>query len=89
MVYVCFKGEAKKNKKDQCYFSPFLSNCGSAIHYSLLRNRLNKRNVYLEYKEINIRFFIFLRGVLIKVFCRGPPFSLVAKEQRKKEAHMI
>ncbi|WP_455616782.1 hypothetical protein [Eisenbergiella sp.] len=39
-------------------------------------------------KKINIPFFILWGDIFSLIFCRGPPFIFIAKEQGKKEAHM-
>lgn len=78
MAYACFQTENLKLKDIQCYSVPFLICYGSTIHSLLLCNNVNKRNIYLKFRKINVRFFILQSEVFKWNFSRGPPFFFVA-----------
>ena len=88
MAYACFQTENLKLEDIQCYSVPFLICYGSTIYCLLLYNNVNKRNIYLKFRKINVRFFIFLKFIFSWNFCRGPPFYFVAYERSEKEVHM-
>lgn len=78
MAYACFQTENLKLEDIQCYSVPFLICYGSTIHCLLLYNNVNKRNIYLKFRKINVRFFILGSEVFKGNFSRGPPFFFVA-----------
>ena len=88
MAYGCFQEESQKSKGIQCRSTPNLSYYGNIKHSLLVINSVNERNVYLEFKKINVRFFIFLKFIFSWNFCRGPLFYFVAYERSEKEVHM-
>lgn len=80
--------KSRKLKEIQCHSDPYLSYYGSIIHSILLSNNVKKRNVYLKFDKINIRFFILWNDTFRKNFCRGPPFFFVVYEQREKRRYV-